>query len=137
MIWNLSLAKVWEELKNYKLPWKHLGIKQCLINFVLALMLFCMSNFDVYSDGIVAHDYIAGANYYFLLTANNTLLDINKLDCTNVTYNQFYGTYKINCFAKDPAFGFGTLAIMFAPGKSFHISPAAIIAIITNGLLIF
>ena len=123
MIWNLSLAKVWEELKNYKLPWKHLSTKQCLINFVVALVLFCMSNFDVYSDGIVAHDYIAGANYFFMLT-NDTLLDISKLDCTNETYNAFYGLSNVNCFAKDPAFGYGTLALMFAPGKSFFISRA-------------
>ena len=107
-----------------------MGIKQCLINFVLALVLFCMSNFDVYSDGIVAHDYIAGANYFFMLT-NDTLLDISKLDCTNVTYSQFYGQYRVNCFAKDPAFGFGTLAVMFAPGKSFYIS-LAIISITNN-----
>ena len=116
MIWNLSLAKVWKELKNYKLPWKHLSIKQCLINFVLALVLFCMSNFDVYSDGIVAHDYIAGANYLFMLT-NDTLLDISKLDCTNATYNEFYGRWNVKCFQKDPEFGYGTLAVMFAPGK--------------------
>ena len=125
MIWNLSLAKVWEELENYKLPWKHLGIRQCLINFFIALVLFCMSNFDIYSDGIVAHDYIAGSNYYFLLT-NDTLLEvleiISKLDCTNVSYNQLYGQYNVNCFAKDPEFGWGTSAVMFAPGESFHVS---------------
>ena len=67
-IWNVKLDKVWEELKNYELPWKHMGIKQCLINFCLALLLLCMSNFDVYSDIIVAHDYIAGATYFYVLT---------------------------------------------------------------------
>ena len=67
MIWIVSLRKVWEELKNYQLPWKKLSIKQCLINFVLALVMLYLSNFDVYSDGIVAYDYIAGTTYFYVL----------------------------------------------------------------------
>ena len=96
MIWIVSLRKVWEELKNYQLPWKKLSIKQCLINFVLALVMLYLSNFDVYSDGIVAYDYIAGATYFYCLYDNDTYQGIIDLNCTvnndTIQYSEFFGT---------------------------------------------
>ena len=96
MIWVVSLRKVWEELKNYQLPWKKLSIKQCLVNFVLALVMLYLSNFDVYSDCIVAYDYIAGTTYFYYLS-NDTYQEIIYLNCTlnddTVQFNEFYGTY--------------------------------------------
>ena len=90
MIWIVSLRKVWEELKNYQLPWKKLSIKQCLINFVLALVMLYLSNFDIYSDGIVAYDYIAGATYFYPLGNQ----EIHDLKCTDtILFNEFYGIY--------------------------------------------
>ena len=76
-IWNVRLDKVLEEIKNHELPWKHLSIKQCLINFCLALLLLCMSNFDVYSDINVAYDYIDGATYFYVLAL---LLILNSVE---------------------------------------------------------
>ena len=94
MIWIVSLRKVWEELKNYQLPWKKLSIKQCLINFVLALVMLYLSNFDVYSDGIVAYDYIAGTTYIYVLS-NDTIQEIIYLNCTvnndTIQYSEFFG----------------------------------------------
>ena len=90
MIWIVSLRKVWEELKNYQLPWKKLSIKQCLINFVLALVMLYLSNFDIYSDGIVAYDYIAGTTYFYPL-GNQEIIDLNCTD--TILYNEFYGIY--------------------------------------------
>ena len=96
MIWIVSLRKVWEELKNYQLPWKKLSIKQCLINFVLALVMLYLSNFDVYSDGIVAYDYIAGTTYFYVLS-NDTIQEIIYLNCTvnndTIQYSEFIGGY--------------------------------------------
>ena len=97
MVWMVSLRKVWEELKNYQLPWKNLSIKQCLINFVLALVMLYLSNFDVLSDYNVAHDYIAGTTYFYPLwtSANNSHLI--GMNCTvskdTVQFNYFYGAY--------------------------------------------
>ena len=122
MIWNISFLKVWEELKNYEFPIKHMGIKQCLIHFSLALVLFFMSNFDVYSDINVAHDYIAGATYFFFLwtSANNSHLI--EMNCTvsydTIHFNDYHGQYGVKCIARDPTFGYITLAIVFAPGHS-------------------
>ena len=98
MIWIVSLRKVWEELKNYQLPWKKLSIKQCLINFVLALVMLYLSNFDVYSDGIVAYDYIAGATYFYQLTnSTQPTQEIIYLNCTvnndTIQYNEFCAIY--------------------------------------------
>ena len=97
MIWMVSLRKVWEELKNYQLPWKKLSIKQCLINFVLALVMLYLSNFDIYSDGIVAYDYIAGANYNYIYSNDTYYQEIIYLDCTvnndTIQYNEFTGNY--------------------------------------------
>ena len=119
-IWNVKLDKVWEEMKNYELPWKHLGIKQCLINFCLALLLLCMSNFDVYSDIIVAHDYIAGATYFYVLTSAN-YSNLIEMNCTvnydTVYLKKFYGAYGVDCTTKDPMFGYISLGIVFAPGS--------------------
>jgi hypothetical protein len=95
MIWIVSLRKVWEELKNFQLPWKKLSIKQCLINFILALVMLYLSNFDVYSDGIVAYDYIAGTTYLYVLS-NDTIQEIIYLNCTvnndTIQYNEFFGS---------------------------------------------
>ena len=96
-IWIVSLRKVWEELKNYQLPWKKLSIKQCLINFVLALVMLYLSNFDVYSDSIIAYDYIAGKTYLYVLNNDTYHQEIFFLNCTvnndTVQYNEFYGMY--------------------------------------------
>ena len=123
MIWNISFLKVWEELKNYEFPLKKMGIKQFLIHFSLALVLFFMSNFDVYSDINVAHDYIAGAIYVYVLDNDTKLSDIIKMNCTvsyeTVHVNEFYGIPGVKCFVKDPTFGYITLAIVFAPGTQY------------------
>ena len=96
-----------------------MGIKQCLINFCLALLLLCMSNFDVYSDIIVAHDYIAGATYFYVLTSAN-YSNLIEMNCTvnydTVYVKKFYGLPGIDCLAKDPLFGYISLGIVFAPG---------------------
>ena len=97
IIWIVSLRKVWEELKNYQFPWKKLSTKQCLINFVLALVMLYLSNFDVYSDGIVAYDYIAGAPYFYVLTNDTYHQEIIHLNCAvnndTIQYNEFIGLY--------------------------------------------
>ena len=97
MIWIVSLRKVLEELKNYQLPWKKLSIKQCLINFVLALVMLYLSNFDVYSDGIVAYDYIAGVTYFYILSNDTYYQEIIYLNCTvnsdTIQHNEFTGAY--------------------------------------------
>ena len=96
MIWIVSLRKVWEELKNYQLPWKELSIKQCLINFVLAVVMLYLSNFDVYSDINVAHDYIAGATYFYGLS-NDSYGVYYHLNCIvnndTIQYNEFTTIY--------------------------------------------
>ena len=97
MIWIVSLRKVWEELKNYQLPWKKLSIKQCLINFSLAMVTLYLSNFDIYSDINVAYDYIAGTTYFYFLTNDTYYQEIIYLNCAvnnnTVVYNEFYGWY--------------------------------------------
>ena len=125
MIWIVSLRKVWEELKNYQLPWKKLSIKQCLINFFLAMIMLYLSNFDVYSDINLAHDYIAGAPYFYILSNDTYHQEIIHLNCTvnddTIQYNVFLAVNGVNCNAKDLIFGYVTLAIVCAPGKSFYI----------------
>ena len=97
MIWNFDLIIVWEEMKKYQLPWKLFTLKQCLINSLLALVLFFVSNFDVYSDVNLAHDYIAGATYMYMVTNFTYHPELDKLNCTvnvdTIQYNVFNGAY--------------------------------------------
>ena len=78
-----------------------------------------MSNFDVYSDIIVAHDYVAGATYFYVLTSAN-YSNLIEMNCT-VTYDRvyvkkFFGAPGVDCTTKDPMFGYISIGIVFAPG---------------------
>ena len=86
------------------------------------MVLFFMSNFDVYSDINLAYDYIAGATYFYILLNETHYPDITRLNCTvsydTVLYDEFSGFYGVNCFVKEPILGYITLSVVFAPGHS-------------------
>ena len=84
--------------------------------------MFSASNFDLWSDGMLAYTYIAGAQYEYhfedlndpeLKKMNCTIIDAMQLNTTNSTN---YRGYMYNCFKQDFNFGIGTLMIMFGPG---------------------
>ena len=64
-VWDVVLAKVWKELRNYELPWRYMTVEQCIISFLVALLILISSTYDVYSDGRLAQTFIVGAYYIY------------------------------------------------------------------------
>ena len=73
-VWDVDFLKVLEEIRNYEVPWHDLGAKKCATNFFIALIMFFVSYFDLYSDIQLANSYIFGS-YYMYEFHNNTTGD--------------------------------------------------------------
>jgi hypothetical protein len=41
---------LWYEFIHYELPWKVMGLMAFLKKFIVKLVLFCLSNWDIFSD---------------------------------------------------------------------------------------
>ena len=111
----------WQLLKsefvNWVGPWTYLSLGQFTIIFVIALASLISSNFDVWSDGLLAHEYYFGT-YYVYYFLNQSSPTISELNCTakdivvqgNITF------YTFDCFKSDRILAFLTIIPMFLPG---------------------
>ena len=82
---------------------------------IVSLMLFLASNWDVLSDGQVAHLYITGTNYDYSFY-NQTDPTIAELNCTYKGQIAGHNIYRYKCFKRDTLLGVLTLVIMLLPG---------------------
>ena len=101
------------ELVNWKLPWKEGELRHLLKQSFIAFLLFLASDFDIWSDAMVAYSYIAGAHYEYHFEDHN-VPELSRLNCTIILNSTDYRRY--HCFEQDFNFGIGTLIIMLGPG---------------------
>ena len=118
-VWRVDYEQVWLEFVNYEVPWVRFTMKQCATNFLIALLILLISDFDVYSDYNLAISYINGANYIYY--TNYTYGPDTNVNCSNETYNSYIGLYQHTCFIQDQLYGYITLGINFCPGILFSI----------------
>ena len=111
----------WGLLKNEFIgwvgPWTYLSLGEFLTMFVIALVSLISSNFDIWFDSLLAHEYYVGTFFEFYFT-NQSHPTISELNCTakdiavvgNVTF------YTYNCFKTEKLLGVLTLIPIFLPG---------------------
>ena len=111
----------WQLLKtefvNWVGPWTYLSRGQFVIIFVIALASLISSNFDMWSDGLLSHEYFFGTYYvYYFLNQSHTT--ISELNCTakDVVVQGNNTFYTFNCFKADRLLGVVTLIPIFLPG---------------------
>ena len=98
-------------------PWTHLSFGQFAMIFFIALVSLISSNFDMWSDGLLAHEYYFGT-YYVYYFLNQSSPTISELNCTakdivvqgNITF------YTFNCFKTDRHLAVLTVIPIFLPG---------------------
>ena len=85
--------------------------------FVVALVSLMSSNWDIWSDGLMSHEYYFGTIYvyYFINQSHSSILELNctAID-TVVTGNVTFYIY--NCFKTERLLGVLTLIPIFLPG---------------------
>ena len=64
-IWDIDWTQIWYELKYWEPPWQCMSFKEFLKLFIIALIMFCVSNYDVYTDGQLTYLYFSGDMYEF------------------------------------------------------------------------
>ena len=112
---NWKLLK--SEFVEWVGPWTYLSLGEFLKIFALALVSLMSSNWDIWSDGLMWHEYYFGTIYvyYFINQSHPSIGELNctAIDTTVVSNVTFY-TY--NCFKTEKLLGVLTLIPIFLPG---------------------
>ena len=116
---NWQLLKT--EFTDWVGPWTYLSLGEFVTMFVIALASLISSNFDIWFDSLLAHEYYVGTFFEFYFT-NQSHPTISELNCTakDIAVNSNdYGNvtfYTYNCFKTEKLLGVLTLIPIFLPG---------------------
>ena len=96
-VWEINWTSLKHEFANWQPPWNVMKIGDFIKSVIVSLMLFLASNWDVLSDGQVAHLYITGTNYDYSFY-NQTDPTIAELNCTYKGQIAGHNIYRYKCF---------------------------------------
>ena len=99
-------------------PWTYLSLGQFAIIFVIALASLISSNFDMWSDGLLAHEYYFGTYYVYYFLNQSSPTYISELNCTaeDIIVQGDNTFHTFNCFKTDRLLAVLTIIPIFLPG---------------------